>query len=97
MRPRLMPNETARLRNVMANPSRKFCFTSHSRDEMRADGIIEADIRRVLEQGQVTWMEVKKDQLWHVEGKDVDGRSIRAIVVVNETLYEIKIVTVMTI
>jgi len=90
-----MPNETARLRKVFANPSKRFRFTRHSFEEMANDDIFEADIRHVLGGGYVTWIETKTDELWHVEGKDIDGRSIRVIVAVDEAALVIKVVTVM--
>jgi hypothetical protein len=90
-----MPNETARLRKVFANPDKRFRFTRHSFKEMADDEIFEADIRHVLAGGYVTWIETKLDELWHVEGKDVDGRSIRVIIAVNEADFVIKIVTAM--
>src|SRR5690242_1750748 len=61
----------------------------------RADDIIEADMEWVLTRGTVVWVETKKEELWHVEGKDVDERSIRLVVAAYEQDCAIKIVTVM--
>ena len=65
--------ETTILRRVVKQRYR-FRLGRHGPKEMAADGILEADARRVLRMGSVTWIETKKDELWHVEGKDVDGR-----------------------
>ncbi len=97
MPPRRMPNESAKLRRLMNNPAKRIRFTAHTLVEMKNDGFIEADIRHVLAQGWVTWIETKRDLLWHVEGFDVDGRSIRVVVAINEIEMTIKIVTTMAI
>lgn len=90
-----MPNETARLRKLV---SYEFTirYTNHARDEMRADDIIHADVQVVLSLGRVTWVERKQEPLWHVEGRDVDGRSIRLVVAAYEHVATIKVVTAMT-
>ena len=90
------PQETARLRAVMENPHRRLRFTRHAREEMANDEIIEADVSRVLRLGQVCWLEFKADELWHVEGKDVDERSIRLVVAVHDDEVVVKIITAMT-
>ena len=90
------PQETARLRAVMENPHCRLRFTRHSREEMANDDIIEADVSRVLTLGHVRWLEFKADELWHVEGKDVDERSIRLVVAVYDDEVVVKIITAMT-
>lgn len=97
MPPRSMPNESARLRRLMNNSAKRIRFTAHALIEMKNDDLIEADVRRVLANGLVTWTETKRDLLWHVEGFDVDGRSIRVVIAANEIELTIKIVTAMTI
>jgi hypothetical protein len=92
-----MYNETARLRRLLSNPDRQFIFTGHAREEMRNDDIIADDVILVLERGSVTWLETKKDVLWHVEGYDIDGRSIRLVIAAYEADVTVKIVTVMLI
>jgi Domain of unknown function (DUF4258) len=87
--------ETAMLRQVIGNPNVRFRFTRHARDEMAADQIIEADVRYVLGRYGVSWVEWKKDEIWHVEGLDVDGRSIRVVITVIVDIVVVKIITVM--
>jgi Domain of unknown function (DUF4258) len=87
--------ETGTLRSVIADPGFHLILTTHGRKEMAADDIIEPDVRRVLEWGTVTWIETKQEELWHVEGKDIDGRSIRLVVVVYPDAPAVKLVTAM--
>ena len=63
---------------------------------MLARGVTAADVLRVLRLGHVTHVEWKKDETWRVEGKDIDGRSIRIITVVRETELLIRLITVIT-
>lgn len=93
-----MPKETAKLRAVMASDTpKRFWWTSHGRQEMRRDEILESDVQRVCRNGTVTWVEWKKDEIWHVEGRDIDGRSIRVIMILIEEDGQniLKIVTAM--
>jgi len=62
---------------------------------MANDEIIEADVSRVLRLEHVCWLEFKADELWHVEGKDVDERSIRLVVAVYGDEIVVKIITAM--
>lgn len=87
--------ETALVHQVIADPTCRLIFTIHSRQEMKNDDIVEADVRLVLTKGRVTWIENKKDILWHVEGRDLDGRMIRVVVVVNQKDCYIKMITAM--
>jgi hypothetical protein len=66
----------------------------HALEEMAADEIIQADVHHVLINGQVTLVEQKRDELWRVEGRNVDGRRITVIAAVYEQEIRIKVVTV---
>lgn len=90
-----LPNETARLRKLISDPHCNIRFTRHAREEMAKDEILAEDINRVLASGSVTWVETKQDVLWHVEGRDLDGRSIRVVLAPDENDAAIKIVTAM--
>jgi hypothetical protein len=78
----------------MANPRLSLRFTTHAREQMAERDVVALDVSRVLSKGRVTWVETKKDVIWHVEGRDVDERMLRIVVVVHETYIVIKIVTV---
>jgi hypothetical protein len=62
---------------------------------MANDEIIEADVRRILQCGVVVWVEFKKEELLHVEGRDSDGRLVRLVVAVYTSEVAVKIVTAM--
>lgn len=87
--------ETSVLREVMSSPGYRIRYTSHALEEMGNDNIINADIIAVLEKGKVTWIENKKDVLWHVEGKDCDSRRVRLVISVNNDVVIVKIITAM--
>ena len=70
-------------------------WTTHAREEMANDSILEADIRHVLSKNSVSWVEWKTDELWHIEGCDIDGRKIRVVVAVYEATTTIKVITAM--
>ena len=89
-------NEQAALRRVVAHPNHRIKWTKHSLDQMRDRDVTYADVNRVLRMGRVTWIEQKRDELWHVEGRDIDGRSIRLVAAVEEEVLVIKVVTVVT-
>jgi hypothetical protein len=91
----LLESETAALRRVWASPSKRFWLTRHAREEAAKDDILESDVRYVIGRNGVSWVEWKQDQLWHVEGADLDGRSIRVVLTVCQPDLSVKIVTVM--
>lgn len=90
-----LPKETATLRAVIQASGLRVIFTKHAREEMAKDEILSADVDRVLSFGVVTWVETRKEELWHIEGNDVDGRAIRLVVVVYPEEPAVKIVTAM--
>ena len=93
--PAVLFTQSALLRRVWSDPSRRVRFTRHASEEMAKDNIIEADVRHVLARNGVCWIEWKQDEIWHVEGDDIDGRSIRVVLALHEVDSLIKIVTVM--
>ena len=87
--------ETQILRAVMENPNVNVFFTRHGREEMTQCQADELDVDCVLRKGEVTLVEWKKDELWRVEGKDVDGnRRLQVVIAVYEEEVEVKVVTV---
>jgi hypothetical protein len=87
--------EHARLHNILADKDREIRFSRHALEEMEADQITAPDVLRVLTTGQVTWFEKKKDDIIHVEGRDVDGRRIRVVVGLRDTVKVLMIITAM--
>ncbi len=91
----LLMMETAKLKKIWRDPGMRLRITVHARAEMANDSILETDVRFVISKSGVCWVEWKKDELWHVEGRDIDGRSIRLVVAVNEAEITVKLVTAM--
>ena len=87
--------ETTRLRAVVCDPRYRIRYTNHALVEMAADDIVADDVRLVLQRGEVTWFETKKEMLWHVEGKDADDRKLRLVAVVYDDDAIVKLVTAM--
>lgn len=85
--------EVSTLRRVLADPAHQIWWSRHANEKMAERGIVQADVTRVLKTGTVTFVETKRDELWHIEGKDLDGRSIRVIATVMEAEITIKVVT----
>ena len=89
-------HETQALRHVLKRPDHEFRWSKHALGQMRDRKVTESDVRRVFRLGRVTFVEQKKDELWHVEGRDVDGRSIRIVAHLMEAQLVIKVITVVT-
>lgn len=85
-------SETQILRGVIAKDCR-WRYTDHALEQMVARGISAPDVEFALTNGQVTLHEQKKDELWRVEGRDLDGRRLKVIVAVYEEAIEIKVIT----
>lgn len=94
MAQRPLPAESAIITRLVANPRLSLRFTLHAREQMAERDVIEADVRRILSRGSVTWIENKRDILWHIEGRDVDARALRVVAAVDEFYIVIKVVTV---
>lgn len=94
----LQLKETSRLRAAMSGKRPiRYWWMIHGRPEMTTNRITASSVERLCRKGSVVWVESDLDELWHVEGSDLDGRSIRVVVALieeeNETV--IKVVTAM--
>jgi hypothetical protein len=87
--------EQARLIAILGNKNCVIRYSKHAVDEMEADGVNHADVRHVLTKGHVTWFEIKRDEIVHVEGADVDGRMIRVVIGLRDALITLQVITVM--
>jgi hypothetical protein len=87
--------EQARLVAILSNKHCVIRYSSHAVEEMQKDDITHPDVMRVLTNGQVTWFEIKRDEIVHVEGADVDGRMIRAVIGLRDALITLQVITVM--
>jgi hypothetical protein len=88
------PAEQARLRAILEDESHEIWWGRHAPEQMLERCIVEADVLRVLTMGQVTWFEMKKDDIVHVEGEDADGRKIRVVAGLRDAVRIIRIITV---
>ena len=86
-------SETQILRRVSRNPRCRFIWTRHALKAVADDGRTTQDVETALMNGQVVLHEQKKDLLWRVEGRDVDGNKIEVVVAVHEEAITIKVVT----
>lgn len=86
--------EQVRLRGILAHRDHWLIYSPHSRGRQWLREVTEADIRRVLTTGQVTWYEVKIDEIVHVEGRDVNGRRLRVVVALRDHSLTLKVITV---
>ena len=89
--------ETTKVRRVAAHPQCRFIWTNHALERMAERTITAAALRYLLTNGQVTLEEnAKKDICWRVEGVDLDGRPLSAVVAVFEQAITIKVITTFT-
>jgi Domain of unknown function (DUF4258) len=87
--------ETKTIQRVASHPQCRFIWTKHVLERMAERKIEASAIKRVLITGQVTLEETaKKDICWRVEGTDVDGCKLEAVVAVFEGAIKIKVITV---
>lgn len=88
--------ETKIVRQLAANIDCEWQWSRHFFDEASAEDppILQPDVEHALKFGTVIFEEHKKDVLWRVRGKDLDGRSITAVVAVFEKMQMIRVVTV---
>jgi hypothetical protein len=85
--------ETQQLRAVVSNQECRYIFTRHAEKKMKERKISAEDIRHALMNGHVTLSELKRDQVWRVEGTDIDGRRIRVEVAVYVDAVVVKVIT----
>jgi len=90
-------SETRVLRKIATDPQCRWWWTEHAERRMHPTDrdISSDDVKHVLTNGHVVLSETnKKDILWRVQGRDIDGRRIEVVVAVYEQDIVIKIVTV---
>ena len=86
--------EQIRVRGILAHRDHWLVWAFHARERMRQDKITDTDVRHVLTTGQVTWFEVKIDDIAHVEGRDLSGRKMRIVVALRDAAFTLKVITV---
>lgn len=96
MGPRSAPNylvETRALRRVASDPRCRWRWTTHAEERMAERKISAADVERVIKHGRIVFHEVKRDDVYRVEGTDVDGNEMHVSVAFYETEIRIKVIT----
>lgn len=86
--------ETAILRSLLEQDDLFWDYRKHALERMTERDISHADVENSLTNGHVTLIETaKRDIVWRVEGKDVDGRKICVHVACFADENRIKIIT----
>lgn len=71
-----------------------FQYTGHAKQRMMLRQVDRADVRRVLETGEVFRVDDLKDTTYRVAGADLDDRDLQVVVVPRHNKLIIKVVTV---
>jgi hypothetical protein len=86
-------SETQIMRRIAGDDRCSIRFLPHAKEQMAAREISASDILNVLTKGQVTLVESKQDVLWRALGRDIDGRKLEVVAVVDDEEIKIKVVT----
>jgi DNA-binding transcriptional regulator YiaG len=85
--------ETALLHRLVIDPNCCFDWTRHVLEQMVARNILAEDIIEAMTNGHIIFHETKRDILYRVEGKDLDGQRLQVEVALYEDTITIKIIT----
>ncbi|WP_292234284.1 DUF4258 domain-containing protein [Mesorhizobium sp.] len=86
-------NECGRLRRL-ARSGARVRYTNHALEEMEKDRIFRIDVENMLPRCQVTKVEPTGfDETWRAEGRDSNGRLLVAVVVAEEEIRVIRVIT----
>ena len=86
-------DEASRLRALASNRRTRIRYTKHAEEELIKDDIAKIDVENMLRRCRVTLVEQKQELTWRAEGTDSDGRKIAAVVVAEEDVLKVKVVT----
>jgi hypothetical protein len=89
-------DRTRRLHLVANDPKARFVFRDHAKAQMALPErkISRADVEKVLRTGFVSGLDMSKgEETWNVDGRDLDDRRICAVVVVDDEMIRIKVIT----
>jgi hypothetical protein len=85
--------ETALLHRLVSNPSCTFDWTRHALEQMARREILAEDVIAAMTNGHIIFHEMKRDTLYRVEGRDLDGNRLQVEVALYENTVTIKIIT----
>jgi hypothetical protein len=86
-------NETEILQRIASEPRCRWKWSRHALAKMKERGITKPDVKMAMMTGKVVLEEYKKDILWRIIGKDIDGSKIFVSAAVYEEEIIIKVVT----
>jgi hypothetical protein len=89
----LYTQETAVLRALVANPYCRYIWTKHALEKMTERNITADDVIAALTNGHIQFHEIKRDILYRVDGKDLDGNRLQVEVALDEEEITIKVIT----
>jgi hypothetical protein len=89
----LYSQETAILRTLLSDPECRFIWTNHAKERMAERNIVAEDVITALTNGQILFHEIKRDTLYRVDGRDLDGNRLQVEVALDEDTITIKVVT----
>jgi hypothetical protein len=82
--------ETQRLRALVLDPNCKLRWKRHAEERMKERRKTVPDIQCALGNGRVVLVETaKKDIVWRVEGRDIDGDIIVIIIAISENIINV--------
>jgi 1,6-anhydro-N-acetylmuramate kinase len=96
MSPRTSPRyviETHALRRIANSQECRWRFLRHALERMAERKITAADVERVIKHGRIVFHELKQDDVYRVQGRDVDGLEMQVSVAFYETEILIKVIT----
>src|SRR5689334_56656 len=85
--------ETALLRRLVAHPNCNFRWTRHALERMAARNILAEDVIEALTNGHILFHEIKRETLYRVDGRDLDGQRLQVEVALYEGTITIKVIT----
>ena len=85
--------ETALLHRLVSDPQCCFVWTRHALEMMAERKILAEDVIAAMTNGHIIFHENKRDVLYRVEGKDLDGQRLQVEVALHEDTITIKVIT----
>jgi hypothetical protein len=89
----LYAEETAILRALAANDNCRYIWTKHALGRMAERKITADDVIAALTNGHISFHEIKRDILYRVDGRDLDGNRLQVEVALDEETITIKVIT----
>jgi Domain of unknown function (DUF4258) len=85
--------ETELLHRMVTDPQCRFDWRRHALVRMAERQILAEDVIEALTNGHIIFHEIKRDILYRVEGRDLDGQKLQVEVALYEDTVMIKVIT----